>query len=326
MPENASRDDVSRLIEQTVDRLRADREHGASWLSREAAHLLERLTTSVPARQAQARVVLVRHAAMQLAQVRPSMAAVAIGVARIWSAGSEVVEGDASEQAGTRLERIHTAAQNVLTSWNSSADQITAVARPLLGPTVFTLSRSGTVEAVLSRLARAHEEHSMRRVLVAESRPGGEGVVTARALAKVGLAVTLVPDAAIGAVIGEASVVVLGADSVRANGDVVNKVGSYPLSLVAREAGVPVYVLAETLKIAAPNFPLILEPLEWPEMPQLPGPGIELRSVGFEVVPARLITEVISEAGPLDRIQIAARAQAVGRVLAELLATCAPGG
>ena len=65
---------------------------------------------------------------------------------------------------------------------------------------------------------------------------------------------------------------VLGADSVRANGDVVNKVGSYPLALVAREARVPVYVLAETLKIAAPDFPLQLEPLEWPEAP-LPRAG-----------------------------------------------------
>ncbi len=323
MEDFISRDAASTLITETVARLIADREHGASWLSREAARLLARLTASVPVGQAQARLTLTHVAAIQLAQARPSMAALANTAARIWSAGDELQAGDAAALASEQAQRMHTAAAAILTQWETSAERIADAARPLVGEVVFTLSRSGTVEAALTRLGG---EKRVQQVFVAESRPGGEGIATSRALAAAGLAVSLAPDAAVGAFIGEASAVVLGADSVRANGDVVNKVGSYPLALVARETRVPVYVLAETLKIAAPDFPLQLEPLEWPEAPRPPAPGIELRSVGFEVVPARLITAVVSEAGVLDRAQIAVRAEAAGRALAALMSWASPGG
>ena len=301
--------------------VRLDREHGASWLSREAARLLASLTSDVPAAEARARLALVHRAARELAQARPSLAALANTVARVWRAGSEGGGSVAAREAVMRLQRMHDEAERLIAGWSAAAEQIARYARPLLGETAYTFSRSGTVETVLVWLAQTGSEPGLRRVIVSESRPGGEGIATARALSEAGLSVTLVPDAAMGAFVGEASAVVLGADSIRADGSVVNKVGSYPLALLAREAGVPVYVLAETLKIAAPAFPLVFEPLEWPEMPQPPAPGVELRSVGFELVPARLITAVVSEAGVLDRDQIAERSQEAGQALATLLGT-----
>src|SRR5579859_3800255 len=105
-----------------------------------------------------------------------------------------------------------------------------------------------------------------------------------------GLAVTLVADAACGVFIGEATCVALGADSVRSDGSVVNKVGSYPLALVAREAGVPVYVLCETLKIAAPAFPLVLEEVDPVAPPPVALPGVTRRAVSFDHTPAGLIS------------------------------------
>lgn len=317
-----SSDDADELMEDVrgeLQRIRDDREHGASWLAREAARLLARLTADVSAAEAMRRVALVHEAARELAEARPSMAALANTVARIWQAGI-------SEHVGPRelLARVHAEAERLIAAWATAADQIAAYAGLLLAGTVFTLSRSGTVEAVLTKLGSGEStnERRIQRVFVAESRPGGEGIALARGLAAPGLQVTLVPDAAVGAFVREVSAVVLGADSVRADGSVVNKVGSYPLALVAREAGVPVYVLAETLKIAAPNFPLVLEPLEWPEVAGLVSslpPSVTARSVGFELVPAGLITAVITERGVLDRAQIAARAQAAGGALAALL-------
>lgn len=311
--------ELRQAVGETVERLRADREHGASWLSREAAGLLVRLTADMPAERAVARLTFVLDAARTLAGLRPSMAALANTVARIWTAGSTQAGSETQPEVVERLQRIHSEAQRLIAAWETAPERIAAAAGPLLGPEVYTLSRSGTVEAVLARLALGGEHH-VRRVIVAESRPGGEGVAAARALAEAGLTVTLVPDAAVGTFVGEVSAVVLGADSVRADGAVVNKVGSYPLALVAHEAGVPVYVLAETLKIAAPDFPLVLEQLEWPEMAQ-PVPGVALRSVGFELVPARLVTTVVTETGVLDRAQIAQRAREAGAALAALLGT-----
>jgi translation initiation factor 2B subunit (eIF-2B alpha/beta/delta family) len=222
---------------------------------------------------------------------------------------------------------MHAEAQRLSADWDSAADSIYRHARSLLGPVVYTLSRSGTVEAVLARLARAtstaaahadREHRQLRRVLVSESRPGGEGLAAAVALARAGLAVTLVPDAACGVFIGEASAVALGADSVRPDGSLVNKVGSYPLALAAREAGVPVYALCEALKIAAQRFPLVLEPLEWPAVAGRLPQGVEARSVGFELVPARLLTGIVTEDGVLSVAQVGERARLADAALADL--------
>ncbi len=302
-----------------IERLRSDREHGASWLSREAARLLATLTSDVSPADAPERLALVHETARELAHARPSMAALANTAALIYAAGIAQDDAVGSQGAMARLARMHAEAERLMAAWSTAAERIAGYARPLLGETVYTISRSGTVEAALARLAQDEGEPRLRRVIVSESRPGGEGIAAAKALSEAGLRVTLVPDAAMGAFVREASAVVLGADSIRADGGVVNKVGSYPLALVAREAGVPVYVLAETLKIAAPDFPLVFEPLEWPEMPQPPAPGIELRSVGFELVPAQLVTAIVSEAGVLDRAQIAERSREAGKVLALLL-------
>jgi translation initiation factor 2B subunit (eIF-2B alpha/beta/delta family) len=322
MPDNNA-GDLDSTVRAGIERLRSDRAHGASWLSRKAARLLAMLTSDVSEDELQQRLALVHAAARELAQARPSMAALANTVARIWQAGSVGASSVAGREAIVQLQQIHAEADRLMAAWSTAAEQIAGYARPLLGATVYTFSRSGTVETALVRrtkdeLAQDEGEPRLRRVIVSESRPGGEGIAAAKALAAAGLDITLAPDAAMGAFVGEASAVVLGADSIRADGSVVNKVGSYPLALVAREAGVPVYVLAETLKIASPDFPLVFEPLEWPEMPPPPAPGVELRSVGFELVAAHLITAVVSEAGVLDRAQIAERSREAGSALALL--------
>jgi translation initiation factor 2B subunit (eIF-2B alpha/beta/delta family) len=296
-----------------IEGIRADREHGASYLAREAARLLARVA-DVEEPDVGRRLDLLRVSAQQLAATRPSMAAVVNTAARVWYAASCVEDGQDA------LRRADEEAARILRSWESACDAITGFALPLLGKSVFTLSRSGTVECVLRRLAERHAGKSslaqaIAHVIVAESRPGGEGLALARALAESGAQVDLVPDAAYGVFIGEAATVVIGADTILADGSVVNKVGSYALAVVAREAGVPVYVLAETHKIAAAEFPAVFEALEWPGMPREPAPGVRARSVGFERAPAALIRAIITEEGVMQADEIGERAEEASRAL-----------
>ncbi|MBF6590406.1 MAG: translation initiation factor 2, partial [Ktedonobacterales bacterium] len=119
--------------------------------------------------------------------------------------------------------------------------------------------------------------------------------------------------------VGEARAVVVGADSVRADGGVVNKVGTYPLALSAREAGVPVYTLCETLKIAAPDFPLVFEEMAPQALLPRPVKGITVRNVYFEYTPPALVAGVVTEDGGLGHSEIAERARQAGVALAALL-------
>ena len=62
---------------------------------------------------------------------------------------------------------------------------------------------------------------------------------------------TLLPDVAAGHLMarGEVDVVLVGADRVAANGDTANKVGTYPLAVLAARHGIPFYVCAPTSSV-----------------------------------------------------------------------------
>ncbi|MGZ3601177.1 MAG: hypothetical protein ACXWQ5_16035, partial [Ktedonobacterales bacterium] len=241
--------------------------------------------------------------------------------ARIWWAGAPSAAPTPDPQA--RLGRIHDEAVRLLSLWHDAADAILTAARPLLSGRLFTHSRSGTVEDTLVRLVQMDPTDAYgqpRHIIVSESRPGGEGISAAEALAKAGWRVTLVPDAAYALFIAEADSVVFGADSIRADGSVVNKVGSHTLALAAHATSVPVYVLCETLKIAAPDAPLTLEEMDPSEILPHPIPGVTPRNIYFERVPTHLITGIITERGRLTPADIAATAAQASQARAALAA------
>lgn len=305
------------MLDAALQRIRADREHGASWLARSAAGALaEACGTATVAPGADEALREVHMAARALAHARPSMAALANTVAHIWAAGAP--SADAPRDAGTSLARMCDAARAEVALWSRAAGDILTTARAYLNGTLLTHSRSGTVEHVLTRLAADAPAGEPRAIFVTESRPGGEGVALAGILAAAGWRVTLIPDMACGLFVGQARAVVVGADSVRADGGVVNKVGTYPLALAARAAGVPLYVLCETRKIAAPNYPLTLEEMDAAELLPRPIPGVTARNPYFDLTPARLVTGIVSERGMLSADEIGAIATATARSLAAL--------
>lgn len=297
-------------IEASIQAIRDDREHGASWLARAAAGVLLRLTEPRNDVSAAMWDVVVRTAAQALVASRPSMAAVANAAARIWDAGQSAAPAD-------RRKRLHDVAERLAAQDERTLHALRTHAEKLFLGDVYTMSRSGSVEDILRDLG---QRQIIRRVIVGASLPGGEGVAMGRALAQNGLDVTLVADTACGLFINEATCVVLGADSLRADGSLVNKVGSYPLALVAREARKPVYVLCETLKIAAPDFPLVLEEKDPAELLPNPVGGLRARNPYFDVTPAALIAGYVTEQGVLDRETIARYAEVAGVALARLQA------
>jgi ribose 1,5-bisphosphate isomerase len=309
---------VTVLRDATV-RIQADHEHGASWLAREAASALGEAAglglTVAPASSDTPPLDLhpLWQTARQLAHTRPSMAAIATTVARICAAGRP--PGATALDAADALSRMHTEADQLVQAWEASADAIATHARPVLRGTVLTHSRSGTVEQVLSQLAATGQVNAL---IVTTSLPGGEGRALAELLARRDIDVTLVADAAIGWVVAGVEAVALGADSVRADGSLVNKVGSLPLALCARQAGIPVYVLCESLKIAPAGWPLSLEEMDPAELLPNATPHLRARNPYFDHTPGDLIAAVITEQGTLTRDQIARQAQAAARDLAAL--------
>jgi methylthioribose-1-phosphate isomerase len=155
-------------------------------------------------------------------------------------------------------------------------------------------------------------------VIACETRPYLQGArLTAWECVQEGIPCTLITDNMAGHLMstGEVDVIVVGADRIAANGDVANKIGTYPLAVLAKRHGIPFYVVAPRstfdLKISSgKEIPIEERPAEevtgYRGMRWAPR-GISVRNPAFDVTPAELITGIVCEKGVIlapDREQI----------------------
>jgi methylthioribose-1-phosphate isomerase len=104
-----------------------------------------------------------------------------------------------------------------------------------------------TVGTALGVVTELHRRGALGGVIASETRPLLQGArLTAWELAQAGIAFRVAVDSAGPFLMarGEVDAVILGADRICANGDVVNKVGTYSHALGAARAGIPFVVVA----------------------------------------------------------------------------------
>ena len=170
----------------------------------------------------------------------------------------------------------------------------------------------------------AWERGRLAQVWVDETRPLMQGArLTAWELSREGIPYRLVADAGAGALMerGEVERIVVGADRVAANGDVANKVGTYPLAAVAARHEIPFYVVAplSTLDPDTPSGNAIpIEERDPEEVTRVLGhpvapPGSNALNPAFDVTPAELVTAIVTEAGVLEPPYEQSIARALGR-------------
>ena len=151
-------------------------------------------------------------------------------------------------------------------------------------------------------LRAAWERDLLAQVWVDETRPRLQGArLTAWELSKAGIPFKVIADSVAGGLMARGLVdrIVVGADRIAANGDVANKVGTYPLAVLAERHGVPFYVAAplSTIDPGTPSGEEIPIEERAPEEVTADGHGF---NPAFDVTPAELVTAVITEAGILE--------------------------
>jgi methylthioribose-1-phosphate isomerase len=145
-------------------------------------------------------------------------------------------------------------------------------------------------------------------VIACETRPYLQGArLTAWECIQEGIPCTLITDSMAGHIMsrGDVDVVIVGADRIAANGDVANKIGTYPLAVMAKRHGIPFYVAApvSTFDVDIPDgshIPIEERPgeevLGYRKVRWAPK-GVKVRNPAFDVTPAELITGIICEKG-----------------------------
>jgi methylthioribose-1-phosphate isomerase len=151
-------------------------------------------------------------------------------------------------------------------------------------------------------LRAAWEQGRLAQVWVGETRPLNQGArLTTWELQRAGIPHHLVTDSSAGTLLARGLVdrIVVGADRIAANGDVANKVGTYPLAVLAERHGVPFFVAAplSTVDPDTPDGASI--PIEERDPSEL-GAGVPAVNFAFDVTPADLVTAIVTEAGVLE--------------------------
>jgi methylthioribose-1-phosphate isomerase len=185
---------------------------------------------------------------------------------------------------------------------------------PLEG-TVLTHCNAGALAtcgygSALGVIRAAIERGHKIDVFADETRPFLQGArLTAWELMKDNIPTTVLCDNMAAALMrqGRIQAVIVGADRIAANGDVANKIGTYGVSILAKEHNIPFYVAApwSTLDLATSHGDLIpIEQRAATEVThsngkQMTPHGVAIENPAFDVTPAKYVTAIITERGVL---------------------------
>jgi len=184
------------------------------------------------------------------------------------------------------------------------------------GSTVLTHCNAGAlatagIGTALAPVYRAQAQGKRVAVYADETRPLLQGArLTAWELSRAGVDVTLITDSMAARVMYENRIdlVLVGADRIARNGDVANKIGTYGVAVLAREHGLPFYVVAplSTFDPAiADGSQIPIEERAPEEVTEGLGrrtapAGVRVYNPAFDVTPARLVTAIVTEVGLIE--------------------------
>lgn len=245
---------------------------------------------------------LLQDIADQIAGARPTAVNLAWAVNRMLHV-ADTVSDDVLASA------LRTEAQRILHEDVVSCQRIGEYGESLIadGARVMTHCNAGALATagIGTALAPVYVAQSLGRashVYANETRPLRQGArLTAWELSRAGIEVTVLPDGAAASLLrdGAIDLVIVGADRIAKNGDVANKIGTYPLALAAHAHGVPFYVAApySSFDFATLTGTTIrIEQRAASELLPLPA-GVNVYNPAFDVTPAELITAYITDRG-----------------------------
>ncbi|MFC5277680.1 ribose 1,5-bisphosphate isomerase [Halorubrum rubrum] len=169
------------------------------------------------------------------------------------------------------------------------------------GDTVMTHCHSTDA---LACIEAAVDQGKEIEAIVKETRPRNQGHITAEQLREAGVPVTLVVDSAARRYLNEADHVLVGADSIAADGGVINKIGTSGLAVNARERGVPIMTAAQTIKLHPETLTGHTVEIEMRAEDEVIAPEsreqigeIAVENPAFDVTPPRYMDAIVTEHG-----------------------------
>lgn len=274
-------------------------------------------------------------AADLLEQARPTAVNLGYGARRVERAHRAAVDGGAPAEvaAAAALAEARTLHRQDAEASGRMAQyglELLAELLPGAGHRLLTHCNTGALVSggagtAFAVALEAHRRGRLHHLWVDETRPLLQGArLTAYEAARNGMPYSLLTDSAAGSLFaaGEVDAVLIGADRIAADGSVANKVGSYPLAVLAKYHHVPFIVVAPTTTVDPKTMDgtsIVVEQRSASEVTEVtsrPGvaaggeggrtvvapPGTQAYNPAFDITPPELVTAIVTEEGVISPV------------------------
>lgn len=209
------------------------------------------------------------------------------------------VERSSEKNIRKLTETVSTASQHFLKDLEYSKERIAEIGAKRIknNSTILTHCHSSTVTYLLKK---ARQDGKVFDVICTETRPVFQGKTTAKEMLDLDVETTFIIDSATRFFMSQVNLVIVGADAITSEGNVINKIGTSLVALAAQEARTPFYVVSELLKFDPATMYGDYEKIEerapsevWKNAPK----NLIIRNPAFDVTRRDFIHGIICEEG-----------------------------
>ncbi|MFB6070234.1 MAG: ribose 1,5-bisphosphate isomerase [Halanaeroarchaeum sp.] len=287
---------ASETVEETAAEIASMEIRGAATIARAAAEALAAQARESDADDPEAFRAQMRAAARELKETRPT----AVSLPNALRFVLRGMDGDSVGELEASVERT---VASFVEDLESAQDRLGRIGANRLRDGDVIMTHCHSTDA-LATVEKAVADGKHVEAIVKETRPRNQGHVTASQLRDLGVPVTLVVDNAAHRYLNDVDHVLVGADSIAADGSVVNKIGTSGLAVSARDRGTPIVVAAQTLKLHPGTLTGHTVEIEMRDESEVIDAetraeigDVEVRNPAFDVTPPRHVDAIVTERG-----------------------------
>ncbi len=283
-------------VESTAEDIEAMEIRGAATIADAAAEALHTQAEACEATEPEVFEAEMRRAARELYETRPT----AVSLPNALRYVLQAMEGETVAELRTS---IVSASERFRSDLQHAQERLGRIGANRLRDGDVIMTHCHSTDA-LATVKHAVEDGKQLEAIVKETRPRNQGHITARRLREMGVPVTLIVDSAAHRYLHDVDHVLVGADSIAADGSVVNKIGTSGLAVNARDRGTPIVVAAQTIKLHPDTLTGHTVEIEMREEGEVIDQEtradigeITVKNPAFDVTPPRHIDAIITERG-----------------------------
>ena len=286
---------MSGIVDVTAEKIRRLEVQGARNVAIAALKAIQTLAEQTKTKDKEAFLVELKQAQMVLSASRETEPLMRNALRWVITQAQDCTTPKIADLSGLVASNVGLFLQNLEASRERAAEF--GAKRIRDGMLVFTHCHSSTVTRTIAKAKADGKEFS---VICTETRPAYQGRITAKELVNLGIQTMFIVDSAARSYMGDVDLVLVGADAITSEGNVVNKICTSGIAVLADEARKPFYVVSELLKFDPETLYGAYEGIEqrnpaevWSEPPK----GLSMRNPAFDVTPNRYIHGIICEEG-----------------------------